>query len=351
MLKILTINPGSTSTKIAIYENKNCIENHSILHNQKVLDMPLFPDQLIYRQKEITEYLQKRSHAIETIDALAVRGGRLKPLSSGVYSVNEAMVKDAEAGLQGSHPANLAVVMAWDLFKKYKIPAYTVDPISVDELEDFVRITGIKGIQRNCLSHALNMKAVAKKAAYDIGKPYEESNFIIAHLGGGGSIGAHKKGRMVDVYNSDKEGPFSVERAGNLPSLDLISYLNEGKRSFAQSIDEITHKSGLYSYFESRDMAHIEVQSKNDKKLAIILQAYIYNISKYVCSLLPILNGDLDAVILTGGVCHSSFIQEMLNEKLSFLGKIMFYPGEFENESLAHNVFLAIKGDIIINEY
>ena len=141
-----------------------------------------------------------------------------------MYSVNEAMVKMQKL-VYKVHILNLAVVMAWDL--KYKIPAYTVDPISVDELEDFVRITGIKGIQRNCLSHALNMKAVAKKAAYDIGKPYEESNFIIAHLGGGGSIGAHKKGRMVDVYNSDKEGPFSVERAGNLPSLDLISYLNE----------------------------------------------------------------------------------------------------------------------------
>lgn len=351
ILKILTINPGSTSTKISIYLNKKCLENYSIFHDQKTIDKPLFPDQLISRQKDILDYLKKKHHSLETFDALAVRGGRLKPLSSGVYSVNEAMVKDAKVGLQGEHPSNLAVVIAWDLFKKYKIPAYTVDPISVDELDDFVRITGIDGIIRNCLSHALNMKAVAKKAAKEIGKQYKESNLIVAHLGGGGSISAHKNGRMVDVYNSDKEGPFSIERAGNLPSLDLINYLNQNKLSLSESIDEIAHKAGLFSYFKSRDMIVIEAQSKKNKKLSVVLYAYIYNIAKYICSLLPVFEGNLDAAVITGGVCRSDFIREKLHEKIGFLGKIMFYPGEFESESLACNVFLAIKGEVTINEY
>ncbi len=349
--KILTINPGSTSTKISIYQNDKCIENISIYHGQYTIEKPLFPDQMNFRQKEIMDYLKKKSHPIETFDALAVRGGRLKPLNSGVYTVNEAMVKDAKMGLQGEHPSNLAVVIAWDIFNKYKIPAYTVDPISVDELEDFVRITGIKEIKRNCLSHALNMKAAAKKAANEIGKPYEGANFIVAHLGGGGSVSAHKKGRMVDVYNSDKEGPFAIERAGSLPSLDLINYINRNKLSMSDSVDEISHRSGLYSYFKSRDMFEIEAQSKKNNDLSIVLDAYIYNIAKYICSLLPVFEGDLDAVILTGGVCRSDFIKEKINKKISFLGKIIFYPGEFESESLASNVYLAIKGEILLNEY
>ncbi len=350
-LKLLTINPGSTSTKVSIYWNDKCIENYSISHDQKIIDKPLFPDQLNLRYLEIMNYLKAKKHPIETFDALAVRGGRLKPLDSGVYIVNEAMVKDARMGLQGDHPSNLAVVIAWDVQEKYNIPAYTVDPISVDELEDFVRITGINGVERNCLSHALSMKAVAKKASQEIGKPYEESNLIVVHLGGGGSISAHKNGKMIDVYNSDKEGPFAIERAGNMPSLDLLDYLNKNKLSLSESIEEITHKAGLYSYFKTRDMVDIVIQSKRNKNLSVVLEAYIYNIAKYICSLLPALDGRLDSVVLTGGVCHSEFIREKIYNKINFLGKIIFYPGEFENESLAHNVYLAVKGEILTNEY
>lgn len=350
-LKILTLNFGSTSSKIAIYENGNYIENIYIQHEDKLLEMPLFPQQCDLRKQAIVEFLKKRKIDINRIDAISARGGRLKPLKSGVYKIDENMVSDAKSGLQGEHPANLAVVIAWELSKKYNLLAFTVDPISVDEMADIAKITGIKGIKRNCLSHALNMKAVAKKFSNDAGKSYQECDLIVVHLGGGGSISAHKKGKMIDVYNSDKEGPFAVERAGNLPTLDLIDFISTERLSSKQINDLITHYGGFYSYFRSRDLNYIEKLYYGDKKAKLVVEAYVYNIAKYICSFLPIFRGKIDAVILTGGVCHSKLIKELITEQISFIGKIVWYPGEFEMESLAQNVVLAMQGEISINDY
>jgi butyrate kinase len=350
-LRILTLNFGSTSSRIAIYEDGDCIENIHIQHEDTLLEMPLFPQQCNLRKQAIVEFLKKREIKINGIDAISARGGRIKPVKSGVYKINENMVSDAKNGLQGEHPANLAVVIAWELSKKYSLLAFTVDPISVDEMDDIARITGIKGIKRNCLSHALNMKAVAKKFAKDKGKSYQDCNLIVVHLGGGGSVSAHKKGKMVDVYNSDKEGPFAIERAGNLPTLDLIDFISTERLSSKEISDLITHYGGFYSYFESRNLSYLEKLYYNDEKAKLILEAYVYNISKYICSFLPIFIGEIDAVILTGGVCHSKLIKELITEKISFLGEIVWYPGEFEMESLAQNVILAIQGKIPIYKY
>lgn len=350
-LKILTLNFGSTSSRIAIYENKNCIENSYIQHEDSLLEMALFPQQCDLRKQAILEFLEIRKIDINGIDAISARGGRIKPLKSGVYKIDKNMVSDATKGLQGEHPANLAIAIAWELSKKYNIPAYTVDPISVDELADIARITGMKGMLRNCLSHALNMKAVAKKFSSDEGKPYQDCDLIVVHLGGGGSISAHKKGEMVDVYNSDKEGPFAVERAGNLPSLDLIDFIFTEQLPAKKIIDMITHYGGLYSYFGSRDLNYIEEVYYKDDKAKLIVEAYVYNITKYICSFLPIFKGKIDAVIFTGGVCKSSLIRKFLIDRISFLGRIVWYPGEFEMESLARNVFLAIQGEMPIYDY
>jgi len=350
-LRILALNLGSTSSKVSIFENQECVENIYIPHKNELLEMPLFPQQFNLRKQAILDFLKNKKVNIEDIDAISARGGRLKPLRSGVYRINEAMVSDAKNGLQGEHPANLAVVIAWELSKEYNLSAFTVDPISVDELADIARITGIMGIKRNSLSHALNMKAAAKKFSNDLGKPYQDCNLIVVHLGGGGSISAHKKGKMVDIYNSDKEGPFAIERAGNLPTLDLINFSLKECLSPGKIVSLLTQQGGFYSYFKSRDLKYIETLYYKDSNAELIVKAYVYNIVKNICSFLPIFKGKIDAVIFTGGVCHSELLRKLLKEQISFLGKIIWYPGEFEMESLAQNVILALKGEIPTNEY
>jgi len=350
-LKILVLNPGSTSTRIAVFQDNRCIENLQIQHTNNILKKPLFPDQYEIRKKEILNRLTNRGYKLSDFYAISARGGRLKPVKSGVYRINEEMVQHAKIGLQGQHPANLAVVMAWDFSQEFNIPSFTVDPISVDELEDFVRITGIEDIKRGSLSHALNMKAVAKKASQDIGKEYDSARLIIVHLGGGGSVSAHLKGKMIDLYNSDKEGPFAVERAGFIPTLDLMEYIEKRRLSTQKVIELLAREGGLFSYLRTRDMKWIEDMYKNDSYVKLIMKAYIYNISKSVCSFLPLFKGKIDAVVVTGGVCHSRLVQKLIKEQLAFLGRLLWYPGEFEMESLAFNTLSVIKGEIIANEY
>lgn len=349
--KILVLNPGSTSTRIAVFKDIQCINHFQIQHTTDVLNKPLFPDQYEIRKKAILDVLANNHFTLFHFHAIAARGGRLKPLKSGVYQINKEMVHHAKIGLQGQHPANLAVVMAWDFSQKFNIPSFVVDPISVDEMEDFVRITGVKEIERGSLSHALNMKAVAKKASQDIHKTYDSARLIIAHLGGGGSVSAHLKGRMIDLYNSDKEGPFAIERAGFIPTLDLLAYMLNKQKSPQQLISNLAHEGGLYAHLGTRDMKKIEELYRHDLHAKLVVKAYIYNIAKSVCSFLPLFQGEIDAVVVTGGVCHSNLIRELIRDQLNFLGNILWYPGEFEMESLALNTLSILEGKSEANEY
>lgn len=351
MRKILVINPGSTSTKIAVFFDRKEKLRKTIYHEDDTLSKPLFPTQYEIRKKNVLEYLRKHEFSLQEFHAVAARGGRLKPVKSGVYKVNEEMVEHARNGLQGQHPANIGVVLAWEFSQQFEVEPFTVDPISVDEMAEIAKITGLKEIRRNSLSHALNMKAVAKKGAEDLQKPYESCRFIVIHMGGGGSISAHLDGKMVDLYNSDKEGPFAVERAGNMPSLDLIDYIERNKLIQEEITHVLTHEAGLYSHFGTRNMSDIEKIAKKEADKTLILEAYVYNVSKYACSLLPIFQGDLDAILVTGGVSKNQLVRKLLEKYLSFAGKIMWYPGEFEMEALALNTFDAIEGKLDIYEY
>lgn len=350
-MNILVLNPGSTSTRVAVFKERVCRENHRISHPDDVLDRPLFPDQHELRQQQIINYLTDAGYRLAEFQAIAARGGRLKPVKSGVYRVNEEMVRHAQIGLQGQHPANLAVVIAWTLSQEFHIPAFTVDPISVDELDDVARITGIKQITRCSLSHALNMKAAAKKAAQEMGTSYGIAQLIVVHLGGGGSISAHLQGRMVDIYNSDKEGPFAVERAGFIPTLDLLDFLEQEELTPQQAVVKLAHEGGFFSHFGTRDIAQIERLYDESSDARLVMQAYIYAIAKGVCSFLPLFGTSLDAVVFTGGVCHSKLIQQLLKDRLGFLGKLLWYPGEFEMESLALNTLAVLQGEFEAYEY
>lgn len=339
---ILVINPGSTSTKIAVFDGiKELFRKNLILTNEQ-LDLPLFPNQYKIRKEQILDTLKENDICPEQLSAVSARGGRIKPLSSGVYKINDDMVNDARNGLQGVHPSNTAVVIANEFQQEYDIPGYTVDPISVDEMEEWARITGLKDIKRNSLSHALNMKAVAKKSEKILGKKYTDLKLIVAHLGGGSSISAHLNGRMVDLYNSDKEGPFSVERAGALPSHELSDF----SRKNDDYLDHLAHSGGLFSHFQTRDVKKIiEIASDETTFYKIILEAYIYNIAKYMFSLLAVFNGQIDAFIITGGVIKSSYIKEKLQIKLGSKFKIIIFEGEYEMETLAERV-----NDVLIHK-
>lgn len=340
-LYILVINPGSTSTKMAVFDGKSELFRKTLVLEDSQLDLPLFPEQYGIRKQQILLALEESGIHPYELSAVAARGGRLKPLASGVYRVNEDMLRDARTGLQGIHPANTAVLIASEIARENGIEAFTVDPISVDELADWARITGIAGITRNSLSHALNMKAVARKAAQHIGKKYEEARVIVAHLGGGSSISAHLDGRMVDLYNSDKEGPFAVERAGGLPSHELAEF----SRSRDDYLDVLTHSGGLFSHFGTRDVESIvELAIEDNTRAVVVLKAYIYNIARYIFSLMAVFGGYPDVLALTGGVMKSRYIRERLLKKLGDGFEVLILPGEFEIESLASGVFRVITG-------
>lgn len=348
---ILAVNPGSTSTRAALYEDGKCIDNVKLEHADVFLDLPLFPDQYLMRKQGVLDYLHRVGIAPSQLSGFSARGGRLKPLASGVYRINEEMVRHAREGLQGQHPANIAVVMAYEFEKEFGVPGFTVDPISVDELDVTARITGVKGLSRASLSHALSMKSVAKKAARELGMEYASAGLIVVHLGGGGSISAHKGGRMVDLYNSDQEGPFAVERAGGLPTLRLLEYLQVNNISYADAVTLLAHEGGIVSYFGIRNISDVLAMAEHDEAARTVIDAYVYQIAKGVSSFLPLFNGKPDALVFTGGVVHSEKIRSLLSASLGFIGRLLWYPGEFEMEALAEGVYKVLKKNVIALEY
>lgn len=342
---ILAVNPGSTSTRTALYDDERCVDSAKLEHTGAILDLPLFPDQYRARRRGVLDHLERIGVDPRQLSGFAARGGRLKPVPSGVYRVNEEMVRHARRGLQGQHPANIAVVMAREFESEFGVPGYTVDPISVDELDEVARITGLKSVQRASLSHALSMKSVAKKASRQLGIEYSDAKLIVVHLGGGGSISAHKGGRMVDIYNSDQEGPFAVERAGGLPTLKLLEYLAADKIPYPDAVKMLAHEGGFVSHFGMRNIEDILEMAGNDKSAGNIIDAYIYQIAKGVSSFLPIFSGNPDAVVFTGGVVHSIKIRNLLGDSLGFIGRLLWYPGEFEMEALAEGVRKVLNGE------
>jgi len=350
-VKIFVINPGSTSTRVAVFEDGQCLNDHRIVHDNDLLSQPIFPNQYLQRTKDIEAFIASNRYELSSFGAISARGGRLKPVKAGVYRINKEMVQHAKEGLQGQHPANLAVVISAELSLKFGVPAYTVDPISVDELEEYARYTGLSGIERASLSHALNMKAVAKRAAAELEVPYEQLNVIVVHLGGGGSVSAHKAGRMVDLYNSDQEGPFAVERAGSLPTLKLLEYLDTQQISYTETVKLLANEGGFFSYFKTRDFNMIESMCKTDASADIVMEAYTYTIAKAVGSFLPIFQGNLDALCFTGGVVNSRSLRSRLERWVGFVGRLFWYPDELEMETLAGRVTAVLKNEEHAYEY
>ncbi|WP_096201641.1 butyrate kinase [Bacillus sp. FJAT-45350] len=352
-LKILAINPGSTSTKLAIYHGEIIILNETIRHkDEELAGFSSVIEQKGYRMQQLEKLLVHEGHLLEEFDGIVGRGGFLSPLKSGTYIVNNEMIHDLETAKYGEHASNLGAIIAYDLASSVGIAAFIVDPIVVDELTDMARLSGIPELERKSHLHALNIKAVSRKVANTIGRPYECFNFIVAHIGGGISIAAMEKGRIIDVNNGNNEGPYSPERAGGLPSKELIHLCYSGQFTEKEMISKVTKEGGLYAYLGTKSVIEAEERAiQGDIHAQKILEGMIYQLAKEIGAMSTVVNGEIDGIILTGGVSYSEFIINRLRKKIQFLAPVFVQPGEEELEALAFGALRVLSGEEEGNYY
>jgi butyrate kinase len=338
----LIINPGSTTTKISLYKRTQEVRTVMIEHERAHINrFGSVTAQREYRRALISEFLaEHRTDIPDGLDLVMGRGGLLHSLSGGVYGINTQMLSDLSQALYGEHASNLGAMLASDIASAYGCSAYIADPVVVDEMADVARVSGLPELERKSIFHALNQRIAARETAERIGKSYQECNLIVAHLGGGISIGAHSMGRVVDVNNAlDGEGPFTPERSGTLPAGDLARLCFSGLVTSEQLQKRICGRGGVVAYLGTSDMKHIEQRAGEDPESgeAFYLRAMVYQIVKEIGSLAAALKGRVDGIVLTGGMANSGMIVEMVSQSVSFLAPIFVIPGEREMLSLAEN--------------
>ncbi len=352
--RILVINPGSTSTKIAVYHDKNEVMKKTISHPlEELKKFERIIDQYEFRKSVIISTLKEEGFCLEDFSAVVGRGGLLKPIESGTYRVNELMVQTLKEAPYGEHASNLGAILAYEIGNEYALPSFIVDPVVVDEMDEIARISGMPEIERRSIFHALNQKAVARSAAEKIGKKYEETNLIVVHLGGGISVGAHKKGRVVDVNNAlNGDGPFTPERTGGLPAWQLVELALSGKYSKDELKKKITGRGGIVAYLGTNDMREVEDRIKNgDKKAELVYSAMSYQVAKEIGMLATVLKGEVDAIVITGGLAHSELFVSWIKERVEFIAKVLVFPGEDEMRSLALGALRVLNGEEDAKEY
>ena len=345
---ILAINPGSTSTKIAVYDDEKPILLRTIRHSAEELSK--FDDVIYefpFRKQLVIDELERQDIPLR-FDAVIGRGGLVKPIAGGTYEINQLMLDETHLGIaMHNHACNLGCLIAYDIAKD--IPgcrSFIADPGVVDELNDYARVSGSPLMNRICIWHALNQRAIAKRHAHEIGSRYEDMNLIICHLGGGISIAAHDHGRAVDANNAlDGEGPFSPERAGSLPAADLIRLCFSGKYTEQQLLKRVAGQAGLTAHLGTNDMKQIEKRIREgDEHAKLIVDAMIYHVAKNIVAEGAVLCGNIDAILLTGGLARSEYVIDGLRRRISFLAPIYCYPGEDEMEALAMNALEVLRG-------
>ena len=353
-IRLLIINPGSTSTKIGVFDNENMKFEETLRHStEEISQFEKIYDQYEFRKEIIVEALKTNNISIDSLDGIVGRGGLLKPIEGGTYEVDDNMLKDLKVGVLGEHASNLGGILAYEIAKEIDKKAFIVDPVVVDEMEDIARISGLKHVERKSIFHALNQKAVARRHANEIGKKYEDLNLILVHLGGGVSVGAHKKGKVIDVANAlDGEGPFSTERAGTLPSGELIKLCFSGNYTQDRIRKMIHGKGGLTAYLGTNDMIAISRWAEDGEEPArTVLDAMLYTVAKQIGAMFVAMDGEVDAIILTGGIAHSEYCTAEIIRRTKYLAPITVMPGEIEIESLAYNAYCLLNGKIEAKEY
>ncbi len=345
--RILVINPGSTSTKVGYFEDVHCLFKEVIRHDGPEKKVDLSPEaEASIRREAILAMLAKKAISLKKLSALVVRGGLLKPLSSGTYLVDESVYRDLIEAVYGWHASNLGAIIALPLARHLGIPVYTVDPVTVDEFETPARYSGLKNLPRLSMSHALNMKAMARRAAVGMNKKYEEINLVVVHLGSGISVSAHCRGRMIDVNNANEEGPFSMERCGTLPALRLVRLCFSGKYSCEEMIRLLTSRGGIYSYFGTKNFARIrQMISAGSDEAEKVVEALIYQVAKEIGAMAAVLNGAVDGTVLTGGIANDRQLVAGITGRVSFIAPVIVIPGEEELEALAAGALRILRGE------
>ena len=355
-MKILAINPGSTSTKIAVFDDANNVFQKNLQHAAGDLQQfKIITEQFNFRKKAILDVLQDSGYDIASFQAVVGRGGMVHPVPSGVYEVNETMKRDLRDCRYGEHASNLGALIADDIAAQIPgVRAFIADPVVMDELQDVARVGGHPLFQRVSMFHALNHKAIAKLHAQKQGKDYEALNLIVAHLGGGISVGAHRKGKIIDVSNAvDGEGTFSPERSGGLPTLPLVKLCFSGKYTFSQVKKILTGEGGIVAHLGTNQFQKIEQEliPAGDKQAALIHEAMAYNVAKFIGAMAVVLKGEVDDILLTGGIAHNPLMVRSVTEKVSFLAPVTVYPGEDEMGALARNALAAMRGEMEVKTY
>lgn len=346
---LLAINPGSTSTKIAVFRNTKEVFLKNIKHTCEEIDgFKRITDQYEFRKNIILRELIGADININGIQIVVGRGGLIKPIKSGVYEVNEPMINDLKVGVQGQHASNLGGLIAHDIAKSLpNARAFIADPVVVDELEEIARLSGHPEINRISIFHALNQKAIARQHARAVAQTYEALNLIVAHLGGGISVGAHYKGRVIDVNQAlDGDGPFSPERSGGLPVGSLVKLCFSGRYTEEQMLKMITGKGGLVAYLGTNDAYEVEKKAlAGDENAKLIYEAMAYQVAKEIGAMSTVLKGKVDAILLTGGIAYGKPFVDNLTDRIRHISPVYVYPGEDEMRALAMNGLMVLKGE------
>lgn len=352
--RILTINPGSTSTKFAVYDDEEAALTGVVRHERKMLDEcgSIFGQRELRRESIMGE-LSRRGVDERSLDAIAGRGGLVKPIESGTYIINDAMLRDLGRAAASVHASALGAIIAAVEAEKLDIPAYVVDPIVVDEIDPLGRLTGMPGIERMSIFHALNQKAIARRAASDMGKKYEDCRFVVAHLGGGITVGAHWYGRVIDVNDAIAgEGPFTPERTGSLPAGPLIEMCYSGEYTKDEMIERVTKSGGMQSYLGTNDLKTAQKMiDSGDDFAALVVDSMAYQVCKEIGSMMAVLEGRADAIILTGGLAYSSRFTGFIKERVDALAPVRVYPGEDEMLALMSGALRVLRGEETAREY
>ncbi|MFZ5817414.1 MAG: butyrate kinase [Bacillota bacterium] len=345
--RILVLNPTATATHVAVFDGEAEVLAAELPHKpDELIRYERVWDQYLMRKDRITQYLEEQGIALTSLRAVVGRGGLLKPVPGGTYLVNGAMLEDLRRGFQGEHASNLGGILAYGIAHAHGIPAYVVDPVSTDELCDLARVTGIPDLQRSSLAHALNMRWMGRRAARELGREYSECNLVIAHMGMGISVAAHRKGRMIDTNNAHESGPFSPERAGTLPVGDLVRLCFSGKYTERELIRKLTTQGGLVAYLGTKDFREVERRiEQGDPVARLVYEAMGYQIAKEIGGMAVILKGEVDGVVLTGPLAHSTLLVGWIRERISWIGTVMVYPGGEENRALAAGALRVLRGE------
>lgn len=347
-IKSLIINPGSTSTKIGVFEDETLLFEETLRHStEEIASYASIVDQKDFRKDIIVNLLDSKNFDIKSLDVIVGRGGMLKPIPGGTYAVTDDLLEDLKIGKQGQHASNLGGILAREIGDSIGVPSYIVDPVVVDELEDVARFSGVPELPRTSVFHALNQKAVAKRYAKETGKAYDSLNLVVVHMGGGVSVGAHKQGKIVDVFNAlDGDGAFSPERAGAVPVGALVKMCFSGEYTEKEVYKKLVGNGGFNAYLGTNDMRDVEKMANEGNEKAILLRAaFIQQVAKDMGAMACVLNGKVDQIIVTGGIAYDKSVVAGLKEKCEWMAPFTVYPGEDELLALAQGALRVMNGE------